>query len=131
MSKFKLSSSSKENMVGVDRRWHHIVDLALTLTPIDFGIPKSGGLRTTDYQQHLFNQGASLCDGVDKKSAHQSGLALDVYAYVDGKASWKSEHLTVIATAILQAASLLGHPVEWGGLWERFTDMPHFQMRGK
>ncbi len=125
---FRLSKSSLDNMQGVDMRWQYIIDTALKISKVDFGIPKLGGLRTVKDQQHLFNQGASNCDGIKKLSRHQSGLALDVYAYVDGKASWKEEHLTMVATAILQSASMLGHRVSWGGLWRSFQDMPHFQL---
>jgi len=126
---FKLSSKSKERLTGVDARIIKIVDLALTITHIDFGVPYCGGLRTEADQKALFSNGTSKCDGVKNKSAHQSGLAFDIYAYVDGKASWDRYHLTQVAAAILQAASLLGYELEWGGLWRNFVDMPHFQLK--
>ena len=59
---------------------------------------------------------------------HQSGLAFDIYAYVDGKASWDRYHLTQVAAALLQAAALLGYPLTWGGNWKSWQDMPHFQL---
>jgi len=31
-----------------------------------------------------------------------------------------------VACAMLQAASILGHKLEWGGLWP--WDKPHFQL---
>lgn len=128
MSKFKLSNKSNSHLKGVDLRWHHILNKAITLTKVDFGIPKTGGFRSVAQQQELFNNGASLCDGLSKKSRHQSGLAVDVFAYVDGKASWRDDHLTSVATAVLQAANILGHKVTWGGLWTSFKDSPHFEL---
>ena len=125
---FKLSERSKERLWGVDDRNIKIIDLALTITNIDFGIPEHGGYRGTIVQRELFDKKLSKCDGVENKSAHQSGCAFDIYAYVDGKASWDRYHLTQVAAAILQAASLLGYQLRWGGLFQSFVDMPHFEL---
>ena len=76
-----------------------------------------------------FHAGLSKCDGYEKISSHQTGEALDVYAYVDGNASWEEHHLAMVATAMLQSASQLGVGLEWGGLWKSFIDMPHFQLK--
>ena len=125
---YKLSDRSKERLSGVDTRIIKIIDLALTISNIDFGIPEHGGKRDTGTQRELFKRGVSKCDGIENKSAHQSGLAFDVYAYIDGKASWDRYHLTQVVAAILQASSLLGYELEWGGLFQNFVDMPHFQL---
>ena len=125
---FTLSSRSKANRQGVDSRLIEISDLAIQLTVIDFGIPSSGGLRTREEQRKLFDDGKSKADGTIKLSNHQSGRALDFYAYVDGKASWDEYHLAMVAAAFLQAASILGYELEWGGLWRSFKDYPHVQL---
>ena len=125
---YKLSARSYERLKGVDNRIFNIIELALTISAIDFGIPESGGLRGAREQRKLFDKRLSKCDGTEIKSEHQSGLAFDVYAYVDGKASWDRYHLTQVAAAILQAASLLGYPLAWGGLWASWQDFPHFQL---
>ena len=116
-------------MIGVNYQLVEVAKLALTLSPIDFGIPKHGGLRTAEEQQELFNDKASQLDGTIKKSYHQSGMALDVFAYVDGKASWDEHHLTAIAAAMLEAASRLSVNMRWGGHFSSFIDMPHFEVR--
>lgn len=126
---YKLSSKSKERLEGVDERLIKVIDLALTITNIDFGIPGDGGLRTAERQKELFDKKVSKCDGYINKSYHQTGKAFDVYAYVNGRASWDRNHLTQVAAAILQAAGMLGYVVEWGGLWKGFTDMPHFEIK--
>lgn len=126
---FELSSRSKERLSGVDTRLIKIIDLALTISLIDFGIPEYGGYRTSEQQKALFDKKLSKCDGINNKSNHQLSMAFDVYAYVDGKASWDRYHLTQVAAAILQAASMLGYSLSWGGLWKGdFTDMPHFEV---
>ena len=126
---FKLSQNSINNLAGVDGRLIDIADLAIKLTNIDFGIPSTGGLRTTEDQAKLFADGVSKADGVNNKSYHQSGMAVDVYAYVDGKASWDKLDLALVATAMLQAAAQLGYPLKWGGLWTSWQDYPHFELR--
>jgi len=125
---FKLSQNSLNNRSGVDPRLIEISDRAIQLSIIDFGIPSSGGLRTTEDQAKLFTKGVSKADGRKNKSYHQTGRAVDVYAYVDGKASWEKEHLALIAAAMLQASAELGYKLSWGGLWTSFSDMPHFQL---
>lgn len=125
---FRLGQNSLNNRAGVDPRLIEISDRAIQISVIDFGIPSSGGMRTVEDQAKLFTEGKSKCDGRVNLSYHQSGRALDVYAYVDGKASWDEGHLTKVAAAMLQAASELGYRLEWGGFWTGFIDMPHFQL---
>ena len=126
---FELGKNSVLNMAGIDSRLMDIVEVAIKLSNIDFGIPSSGGLRTTEDQAALFTAGKSKCDGRTNKSYHQTGKAVDVYAYVDGKASWDHLHLTHIATAMLQASAQLGYELKWGGLWNSWQDMPHFEIK--
>jgi len=126
---FKLGKNSINNLAGVDGRLIAIADLAIELTNIDFGVPSTGGLRTESDQAKLFADGVSKADGVNNKSYHQSGKAMDVYAYVDGKASWDKLHLAVIASAMLQASAQLGYKLKWGGLWKSWQDYPHFEIK--
>jgi len=125
---YQFSQRSRDNMKGVDPRLILIAEMALSITRIDFGIPSDGGIRTAERQQELFKAGKSKLDGYAKKSEHQSGRALDFYAFVDGKASWEKEHLAQVACAFLQSASMLGYKLNWGGLWKSFVDMPHVQL---
>ena len=126
---FQLGKNSMKNMEGIDDRLIDIAELAIALSPIDFGVPSSGGFRSTQDQAELYTSGKSKCDGRTNKSYHQTGKALDVFAYVDGKASWDTLHLTTIATAMLQSASQLGIELQWGGLWRSWQDLPHFQIK--
>ena len=125
---FKFSETSKSRREGVDLRLIEISDMAITLSRVDFGIPEHGGYRSTETQQGLYADKKSKADGVKKKSFHQSGLALDVYAYVDGKASWEHRDLAMVAAAMLQSASVLGYKLKWGGHFKNFIDLPHFQL---
>ena len=126
MSEYLLSARSKKNREGVDSRLIEISDLAITITTIDFGHGSTAGLRNASLQKKLFDNGKSKCDGTIVKSYHQTGKALDFYAYIDGNASWERAHLAEVACAFLQAASQLGYKIEWGGLWP--WDAPHIQL---
>lgn len=128
MGNFFLSEKSLKNIEGVDSRLIEITKLAITITKVDYGHGQDSGLRTAERQRELFNDRLSKADGFEKQSKHQTGRALDVYAYVDGKASWEPEHLAMVAAAMLQAANRIGIKLEWGGLWSTFQDMPHFQL---
>lgn len=125
---FKFSESSMRNMAGVNMNLVDVAVRALELTSVDFGIPRTGGVRTAEMQHQLYLDGKSQLDGYVKKSYHQTGNALDVFAYVDGKVSYKKHHLTAIAAAMLQAANELGVRLQWGGFWQSFVDMPHFEV---
>lgn len=126
---FKLGSSSINNLTGIDERLISIAELAIKISPIDFGVPSTGGLRTTEDQAALFTKGVSKCDGRINKSYHQSGKAVDLYAYVEGKASWDKLQLSIIAASMLQASAQLGYELKWGGLWKSWQDYPHFELR--
>ena len=125
---FKFSKRSLDNMAGVDPRLIEIAHKALELTIVDFGIPTDGGIRTAERQNQLYLERKSQRDGYKKLSRHQSGRALDFYALRDGKASYEPGDLAQVAAAFLQAANILGHRVEWGGLWKSFRDMPHIEL---
>lgn len=130
---FKLSKRSLDNIAGVDPDMIRVAKRAIEITLVDFGYPSLGGIRTAEEQRQLFDDGKSKADGYMHKSRHQSGLAIDFYAYVDGAASWHREHLAMVAAAHLQAAAELGVNVKWGGLWASKNggiygwDMPHIE----
>ena len=126
---YKLSKRSYERLNGIDAILIAIVTEAIKESPFDFGIPRSGGLRTAEDQYKLFKDGKSKCDGFKKKSYHQSGKAFDIFAYVDGDASWSPSHLEPIARHIQKVAKeQFNVELTWGGDWTSFRDMPHFQI---
>lgn len=117
MGNFKFGRTSQERLSTVDREMQDVAELALKISPFDFGIPQYGGLRTASEQNTLYKKGRSKCDGYKIKSLHQTGRALDFIPYVDGAYSNEKHHLAVVGAAFLRAAMLLGKDLEWGGLW--------------
>ena len=125
---FQFSKTSNLRRLGVDCRLIQVSDRALEITVIDFGIPKYGGKRTAKDQYDLFLDGKSRADGTNDLSYHQSGKALDFYAFVNGKASWHPGHLAMVAAAFLQAGAEFGYKLTWGGLWlpvKTTSGVPH------
>lgn len=133
---YVYSKPSKRRIETLHPNLQHIMNTAIKTSPIDFGIPKYGGKRTDDEQYELFQQGLSQLDGIKKKSKHQSGRAVDVYAYVGGKASWDEKHLYMLAGHLIGVARSLGYDLRWGGDWDgdrdfedqTFIDLPHFEL---
>ena len=126
-SNFKFSKTSLKSMEGVDDRLVKLAHLALKYTRVDFGIPSTGGLRDADIQYQLFSKGKSQCDGINKKSKHQLGMALDFFAYKD-KVTYERMYMLEVAFAFLKASRELGIRIDWGGFWNNFEDLPHIEL---
>jgi peptidoglycan L-alanyl-D-glutamate endopeptidase CwlK len=109
---FKLSKRSKDRLEGVDERLVQVVERAIELTDVDFGV--ICGLRTEEEQKELVASGASKT----MKSKHIDGHAVDLMAYTkDGRACWELSVYDNIAEAMRTAAIELEVPVRWGGAW--------------
>jgi peptidoglycan L-alanyl-D-glutamate endopeptidase CwlK len=132
---FTLSERSEKRMEGLDPGLINVVKLAITRTPIDFGVAFMGGMRTPEEQNQLFKQGASKCDGYLKISKHQSGDAIDLNVFVESKMIDDPKMLCVIAGVMFSCASELNIKLRWGLDWDRdgnirdnvFNDMYHFE----
>lgn len=98
------------------------------------------GARSLDRQRELFAAGKSRtmrsrhllreAAGVAAMVSHAVDLAPLIDLDGDGALdlSWHPSHFRPIADAMKGAAHALGYPVEWGGDWISFVDMPHFQL---
>lgn len=129
---YKFSSRSLQQLSDIDEQLIQLMTRAITISPIDFGIPEFGGFRTAEQQQNLYLKGLSKCDGYKIKSYHQSGKAVDVFAFINGKASWDKVHLGIIAGVILSEANRMNIGLRWGGTFGSNSfngwDMPHFEL---
>ena len=127
---------------------------ALSISKYDMTIPWMGGVRTAEEQNEIFQRGASKMDGYKKLSYHQpeaspgpEGCALDIdhYGYdwnlddvVKNKIpmprvyrhfaacmfhSWQNILITLFDETLDHAFRL-----EWGGHWQTFVDVPHWQL---
>jgi len=109
---FKLSSRSLKNLEGVDSQLIEVVQYAIELSKIDFGVTE--GLRTTQRQRELVASGASQT----MKSKHIEGKAVDLVAYIGKRVSWELNLYDDIADAMKLAATEVGVPIRWGAAWQ-------------
>jgi len=108
---FKLSTRSLGKLEGVDSSLIDVVERAIELTKVDFGVIY--GMRTLEEQEKLVAAGKSQT----MKSNHLVGRAVDLMAYVDGKGVWELNVYDDLCDAMKEAAEELGTPVKWGAAW--------------
>ena len=145
---YKLGKGSLKKLESVHHDLVKIIKLAITRTPVDFGI--SEGHRSLERQKELYDQGKSKIDGINKKGKHNysPSLAIDLYAYhpdieVRKKLAYDIPTLCIIAGVIISCADELKakgdikHSIRWGGNWDNdgvilydqsFDDLPHFEL---
>jgi len=110
---FKLSERSIDRLKGLDSSLIDVVNRAIDLTEIDFGV--SEGLRTLERQKELVEKGASQT----LKSKHLGGKAVDLVAYIGPRVSWELSVYDDIADAMRQAAKELDVTLRWGAAWHK------------
>jgi peptidoglycan L-alanyl-D-glutamate endopeptidase CwlK len=108
---FKLSGRSISKLEGVKPELVEVVEKAITLTKVDFGVIE--GLRTEEKQRELVAAGASQT----MKSKHLTGDAVDLMAYVNGRGCWELNVYDEIADAMKEAAYELDVKILWGAAW--------------
>ena len=108
---YKLSTRSREKLIGVKGELKEVVCLAITYTKIDFGVIE--GVRTENRQRVLVESGASKT----MKSKHLDGRAVDLMAYVDGRGCWELNVYDEVADAMKRAAIEVDVTVRWGAAW--------------
>ena len=113
---FNLSSRSKGKLEGVHPDMVAVVERAIQLTKIDFGV--TYGVRTVEEQEKLVASGRSQT----MKSKHliqDSGYshAVDVVAYDGSDVVWEINVYDDICDAFKQAAEETGVAIKWGAAW--------------
>ena len=123
----KASNRTKNNLYGVHHKLIMLVGYALAISEQDFFVNE--GLRTTEKQQEYFKNGRSQLDGIDKKSKHQLGRAIDIY-YTGWKNtdSIKDPRWEKVYKAFRIAAANLHINIVFGANWNSFKDNPHIEL---
>lgn len=117
---FTLSKRSIKRLEGTDPLLSAIVQRALTLSEIDFGV--SQGRRSLEEQKALLAKGATQT----LLSKHLNGMAVDLFAYFKGKMRWEINFYDPIAKAMRQASREKKCTLRWGGAWhiDNITQWP-------
>jgi peptidoglycan LD-endopeptidase CwlK len=105
---FKLSQRSLDKLEGVNPKLVAVVQKAILLTKVDFGV-------TYGYSGRARKAAAGRSQTM--KSKHITGHAVDLMAYVDGKGCWELNVYDDLADAMAQAARDEGVAIRWGAAW--------------
>ncbi len=108
---YSLGKSSLSKLSTVDKRLWTICQDAIKISRIDFGV--ICGKRTLAEQEALLAKGATQT----MKSKHLDGLAVDLMAYINGRASWELNLYDDIADAMKEASRKNEIPIRWGAAW--------------
>jgi peptidoglycan L-alanyl-D-glutamate endopeptidase CwlK len=125
---FTFSARSLERLKGVHPDLVRVVHGALAISKIDFMVVE--GLRSLERQKELFAAARSRT----LRSKHLTGHAVDLAPMIDldgdGKSdvSWSRMHFYPISDAMHAAAHALKVKLTWGGDWQTFVDMPHWEI---
>ena len=129
---YKLSSRSRNRLLMVHEDLVKVVEKAITITLTDFSVVE--GARTLAAQKRYFQLGKSKTmrsRHLPESNACHLSCAVDLAPWIDGTISWEPHHFAPVADAMKSAAYQLSIPLEWGGDWTTFVDMPHFQLPWK
>ena len=125
----QFSEASRRRLLTCDDRL--VTVCSDVIRYYDFAV--TCGHRTDAEQEELYAQGRTAPGRIvtykrGGESIHNTdpSCAVDV---VPWPIDW-SDHSRFIelAGAMLYAARVRGIPLEWGGHWQRFKDLPHFQV---
>lgn len=134
---YKFGTSSLEKLHTCEPMLIELANEAIKRSQIDFGIAE--GYRTPERQKLLYDAGKSKIDGINRRGKHNynPSKAFDIFAYVNGRASWDERYLAYIGGVITSVASIMEIPIRWGGNWDSdgviitdqsFIDLPHFEL---
>ena len=114
---FSLSSRSKGKLEGVHPDMVAVVETAITLTKIDFGV--TYGVRTMEEQKRLYESGRSQTMNSKHLLHDDTGYshAVDVVAYDGSDVVWEINVYDDICDAFKQAAEEKGVAIKWGAAW--------------
>jgi len=108
---FNLSKRSHDRLFGVNPKLVAVVNRAIELTTVDFGVTE--GLRTVETQEAY----VKACKSQTMNSKHLGGNAVDLVAYINGGVSWELNLYDNIAEAMRTAAIENDLPLRWGAAW--------------
>jgi peptidoglycan L-alanyl-D-glutamate endopeptidase CwlK len=127
---FSFGAASKSKLVGVHPELIRVAERAIQISSVDFGI--SEGVREYARQVELVAQKKSTTLH-SKHLIQGTGFAhaIDVFAFINGKASFQWKYYGPIVQAFIEAGTALGVQLRFGHLWKDFTDSVHIELNGK
>ncbi len=145
---YAFGKRSRTAMIGLDPRLIQVLDLAITISPVDFMVIE--GVRTRARQKELYAQGRTKPGKVvtwTLNSNHFVNLATgfgEAFDALPAPYDWSTkgpngDPFVLMADAIFEAGRRLRIPIRWGADWDQDgnpkergeTDSPHFELGKK
>jgi len=127
---YKFGKRSRARLKGVDSRLVNVLNELIKVMDVTI----IEGVRSAKTQNKYFKDGKSKLDGINKKSNHQLGKAVDLAPY---PINWKeSNRFYYMGGMIRGIAKQLNLKIRWGGDWDSdgetkdqtFIDLVHIEI---
>ena len=127
----RLGNRSNKSISNIDPRLAVIIGAVLAEGKVDFTV--THGFRTKEEQQSLYAKGrtklgkiVTKCDGIKRKSYHQTGKVIDFIPY-PFNGNWNdTEQFKRVGEELVRVGRVLEYKCSYGGHWKSFKDWPHF-----
>ncbi|MDB4331297.1 M15 family metallopeptidase [bacterium] len=127
---YKFGKRSRARLKGVDSRLVNVLNELIKVMDVTI----IEGVRSAETQNKYFKDGKSKLDGVNKKSNHQLGKAVDLAPY---PINWEeSNRFYYMGGMVRGIAKQLNLKIRWGGDWDSdgetkdqtFMDLVHIEI---
>jgi len=127
---YKFGKRSRARLKGIDSRLVNVLNELIKVMDVTI----IEGVRSAETQNKYFKDGKSKLDGVNKKSNHQLGKAVDLAPY---PINWKeSNRFYYMGGMVRGIAKQLNLKIRWGGDWDSdgetkdqtFMDLVHIEI---
>lgn len=131
---YKFSETSLKKLETCHPDLQKLMKSALSNSIIDFGI--SVGERNQKEQDEAYRTGKSKLPYPKSKHNSNPSMAVDIFAFVNGKVTWELKYYYFIAGVVFTEAKRLGIKIRWGGNFnsnsdfsdDAFIDAVHFEL---
>lgn len=127
---YKFGKRSRARLKGVDSRLVNVLNELIKVMDVTI----IEGVRSAETQNKYFKDGKSKLDGINKKSNHQLGKAVDLAPY---PINWKESNRFYYMGGMMRGiAKQLNLKIRWGGDWDSdgetkdqtFMDLVHIEI---
>jgi peptidoglycan LD-endopeptidase CwlK len=127
---YKFGKRSRARLKGVDSRLVNVLNELIKVMDVTI----IEGVRSAETQNKYFKDGKSKLDGINKKSNHQLGKAVDLAPY---PINWEeSNRFYYMGGMVRGIAKQLNLKIRWGGDWDSdgetkdqtFMDLVHIEI---
>jgi peptidoglycan L-alanyl-D-glutamate endopeptidase CwlK len=127
---YKFGKRSRARLKGVDSRLVNVLNELIKVMDVTI----IEGVRSAETQNKYFKDGKSKLDGINKKSNHQLGKAVDLAPY---PINWEESNRFYYMGGMMRGiAKQLNLKIRWGGDWDSdgetkdqtFMDLVHIEI---